>query len=319
MKQIGHGIDVYYENDYKNIILFPDERNICYYSGNMLLEMSGQAAKDLIIDKLKNMIRIFPEYAVALSIDSITSATKWIYGTVESEDLPVATEIFRSCFSETVRAILQDEKAVVECNCIGDFLVKCYEKIIKCMAIFWFAIDSLANINSNVEDPLSNEMFELLRKDADRLYPDLSKKCSNQKVKKMQEYEIRKIITVNIKMPMQVLKFEYCRMRKNGLILRKCANCQRYFIAKNKKRIFCDNRSPQDENRSCKEIGPQIRRQQKRETDPVAKKYHRKYTSKAMAAKRARDNGEDDNHFYNEMHRLSEEYKMYIRGVDNNG
>ena len=170
------------------------------------------------------------------------------------------------------------------------------------MGIFWFGVDSLANVNSNIEDPLSEEMVSLIKKDADRMYPVFGKKCSNRRVKKTEEYEVREWTTFNIKMPIQVLEFEYCRLRKTGNFLKKCANCERYFIAKNRKMIFCENPSPQNSNRNCKEIGPQIRRQQKR-----------------MAAKRARDKGESDDHFYDEMRRLSEEHKESKKGIKDNG
>lgn len=295
---MGHGIDVYYEkNDYINIVLFLDGKNICYHAGSMLLEMVREETKYLVTEKLRNMIHIFPDYSTVLNVESITDAMRWLYGTVVSEDLPVATEIFRSCYSEIIKLMLEDEKTVNECNCIGDFLVKGYQKFSECMGIFWFGMDSLACVNSNIEDPLSEEMFALIKKDADRIYPVLSKKCSNRRVKKIEEYEIREKITFNIKMPIQILEFEYCRMRKTGNLLKKCANCGRYFVAKNRKIIFCDNPSPQNPDRTCRAIGPQIRRQQKRETDMIEKQYHRDYTSKAMAAKRARDKGESDDYF----------------------
>lgn len=197
--------------------------------------------------------------------------------------------------------------------------MKCYQKFSECMGIFWFGVDSLANVNSNIEDPLSEEMVALIKKDADRMYPVFGKKCSNRRVKKTEEYEVREWTTFNIKMPIQVLEFEYCRMRKTGNFLKKCANCERYFIAKNRKMIFCENLSPQNSNRNCKEIGPQIRRQQKRKTDMEEKQYHRDYTSKAMAAKRARDKGESDDHFYDEMRRLSEAHKESKKGIKDNG
>ncbi len=316
---IGHGIDVYYENNHINTVLFPDGKNIYYHAGSMLLEMAGKEAKYLLTNKLITMIRSFPDYTVVLNIESITDGVRWLYGTVVSEDLHVATEIFRSSYSEIVKMVLEDEKAVIECNCIGEFLVKCYQKFSEYMGIFWFGVDSLANVNSNIEDPLSEEMFALVKKDADRMYPVLGKKCSSRRVKKTEEYEIRERTTINIKMPIQVLEFEYCRMRKTGNFLKKCVNCERYFVAKNRKMIFCNNPSPQNQDRSCKEIGPQIRRKQKRETDMIEKQYHRDYTSKAMAAKRARDKGESDNHFYDEMKRLSEEHKKVKKGIKDNG
>ena len=163
--------------------------------------------------------------------------------------------------------------------------MKCYQKFSECMGIFWFGVDSLANVNSNIEDPLSEEMVALIKKDADRMYPVFGKKCSNRRVKKTEEYEVREWTTFNIKMPIQVLEFEYCRMRKTGNLLKKCANCERYFIAENRKMIFCENPSPQNSNRNCKEIGPQIRRQQKRKTDMEEKQYHRDYTSKEWLQK----------------------------------
>lgn len=311
---IGHGIDVYYENNHINTVLFPDG-SINYHVGSMLLQMVGEEAKYLLIEKLRNMIRSLPDYTTVLSIESITDAVKWLYATVVSENLPVAMEIFRSSYSEIVKMMLEDKKAVMECNCIGDFLMKGYQKFSEYMEIFWLGVDSLANINSNIEDTLSEEMLALVKKDADRMYPVFGKKCSNRRVKKTEEYEIREWTTFNIKMPIQVLEFEYCRMRKTGSFLKKCANCGRYFVAKNKKRIFCNNLSPQNPSRSCKEIGPQIRRQQKRNTDMIEKQYHRDYTSKAMAAKRARDKGESDDYFYDEMRRLSEEYKEAKKGI----
>lgn len=316
---IGHGIDVYYENNHINTVLFSDGRNICYHAGSMLLEMVREETKYLLTEKLRNMIRSFPDYTTVLNIEGITDAFKWLCGTVESEDLPVATEIFRSSYSEIIKMMLEDEKTVMECGCVGDFLVKCYQKFNECMMMFWFGADSLANVNSNINDPLSEEMFAVIKKDADRMYPVWGKKCSNRIVKKAEEHEIREWTTFNIKMPIQVLEFEYCRMRKTGKLLKKCANCGRYFVVKNRKMIFCNNPSPQNSDRSCKEIGPQTRRQQKREADMLEKLYHREYTSKAMAAKRARDKGESNDYFYDEMRRLSEEHKETKKGIKDNG
>ena len=123
---IGHGIDVYYENNHINTILFSDGRNICYHTGSMLLEMVREETKYLLTEKLRNMICSFLDYTTFLNIESITDAFKWLCGTVESEDLPVATEIFRSSYSEIIKMMLEDEKTVMECGCVGDFLVKCY-------------------------------------------------------------------------------------------------------------------------------------------------------------------------------------------------
>ena len=133
---IGHGIDVYYENNHINTILFSDGRNICYHTGSMLLEMVREETKYLLTEKLRNMIRSFPDYTTFLNIESITDAFKWLCGTVESEDLPVATEIFRSSYSEIIKMMLKDEKTVMECGCVGDFLVKCIKSLTNAWGYF---------------------------------------------------------------------------------------------------------------------------------------------------------------------------------------
>ena len=67
---IGHGIDVYYENNHINTVLFPDGRNICYHAGNMLLEMAKEETRYLLIEKLKKMIHGFvDQYAMVRGLE----------------------------------------------------------------------------------------------------------------------------------------------------------------------------------------------------------------------------------------------------------
>lgn len=313
MKKIGHGIDIYYENDQKNILLLSDGRSFCYYAGSMLIEMSGEDAHWLINDRIKNMIHIFPDYQAELGRDSIVNAIKWLYSTVTLEKSPILTEIFQSSFTEIIREILRMEKEIVKFNCIGDFLVKCYNKFKEFMEMFWLGVDSLANVNSDIEDSFSEEMVEILTRKAEKVYPIFSKKCSNRRKKKTEKLEEREIATFNLKMPSQILIFEYCRMRKTGYVLKKCANCKQYFIAQNRKAIFCTRPSPQDLTRSCKMIGPQIRRNKKRESDITERMFHREYTRWAMQAKKARDNNMDETYYYDHMKSLTENHKKGIK------
>lgn len=274
------------------------------------MEMQESKSQYLLNEKFKNMICNFPDYKEKLNIENITCAVKWIYYGVESEDLPVATEIFRSSFIKIVKELLEDERIAAVCNCVGDLLIECYKKFIECMEIFWFGVDSIANVNSDIQNPLSKEMFEIIERDGEIVYPIFSKKCSNRKKKKTEETEIREIQTFNLKTPSQVLKFEYCRMKKTGYTLKKCANCGRYFFTKNKRTIFCENPSPQDINKNCKVIGPQIRRKKKIESDVEEKEFYSEYASLTVAAKRARDGGWDDKFFYEKRRKLLERHKQ---------
>ncbi len=309
MVEIGHGIDVYYGNDYKNNLLFPDGRNKCYYVGSMLMEMTGDEAEYLLIEKLNNMIKIFPEYQADLNIESITDAFGWIYETVVSEELPVLTEIFRGCFSGLIKELLEDKEIIVNCTCVGEFMMETYKRFIEYMRGFWLGVEAIANTNSDIEDSLSQEMTEVLKETCDKVYPLFCKKCSNQRKKKTGEIEIREIETYNLKTPIQILIFEYSRMRKTGHYLKKCANCCQYFVPEGRKdTIFCNRLFWQDSGRTCREIGAQVRRQKKIKNDPVERNHQRKISRIRMNIRRGERRGDDVKKYKKE---LWEEEKRY--------
>ncbi len=54
--------------------------------------------------KVENMIKVFPNYNAEASVDNVTDGFKWLYGTIEDEELPLATELFRGCFNEVILA-----------------------------------------------------------------------------------------------------------------------------------------------------------------------------------------------------------------------
>ena len=68
-------------------------------------------------------------------------------------------------------------------------------------------------------------------------------------------------------------------MKKNNQIIKQCVNCDRYFIPKGRNdTMFCDAPSPQDSEKTCKEIGPLEIRKKKLKNDPIAKTRHQEYT-----------------------------------------
>ena len=60
---------------------------------------------------------------------------------------------------------------------------------------FLFGVDSLANVNSNIEDPLSEEMVALIKKMLTGCIR-FGEKCSNRSEKKTEEYEVREWTTL---------------------------------------------------------------------------------------------------------------------------
>lgn len=65
---------------------------------------------------------------------------------------------------------------------------------------------------------------------------------------------------------------------KNNHIPKKCDNCGKYFlISGGKYTNYCDRISPQDETKSCRDIGFRVRYDDKCKTDPIWKTYNRAY------------------------------------------
>ena len=101
--------------------------------------------------------------------------------------------------------------------------------------------------------------------------------------------------THSITNSIQLLTFEYFRLKKEGKAVKICANCGRYFIPPHRiDAIYCPAPSPQVPSKSCSEVGPQAKRAEKRNRDPLERDYHNARSRLNMAAKRARDSGEEN-------------------------
>ncbi|NLB80496.1 MAG: hypothetical protein GX800_02515, partial [Clostridiaceae bacterium] len=79
-------------------------------------------------------------------------------------------------------------------------------------------------------------------------------------------------------------------LQESHYIIKKCGNCGKYFIPYNRAdTIYCDNISPQDDKRTCKEYGSQKLWYDKLKQDEAKKLYRNIYMAKQMQAKRYLD------------------------------
>ena len=100
MYEIGSGIRVYFENrkEFCNVVFFPDDTCTYYPTGGILFELIRDDAVYMVTTKVKNMIRAFPDCNAEASAENVTNGFRWLYGTIEDEELPAVTELFRGCF-----------------------------------------------------------------------------------------------------------------------------------------------------------------------------------------------------------------------------
>lgn len=96
-----------------------------------------------------------------------------------------------------------------------------------------------------------------------------------------------------IKTGMSLLTFEFVHWLDKGAPFVKCANCGRYFVPVGRSdQIYCTYSSPQNKEKTCREIGAQVTRANKEKNDVVTREYRKKYMRYKMLTRRHPGNRE---------------------------
>ena len=290
MNEIGHGIEVYYENkkDVRNIVFFPNGAYKYYDTGGMLFEAITDEAMYMVTTKLKNMIRAFPEYSAPLTIESLTKHFKWLCGTIQDDDMPVVSELFRSEFTEVIHRILSQYESD-SFESVGAFMDTCYTEYLGFIEAFAAFFDALAANASGIADDFQRDVAQIFISSAMEAYESYTRKCSVRRKSGNVSSETHQITNY-----LWLLTFEYCRLKKEGKAVKICANCGRYFMPQKRiDSIYCLLPSPQNPLKVCNKVGSQIKRAEARRNDFREREHHNIKSKLHMAAKRARDNGEE--------------------------
>ena len=315
----SHGIEIYYENkkDVKNTVFFPDGSYAYYRTGGMLFEQISDEAFYLTTEKVQNMIRAYPGFDAPLTRETLDDGFAWLYCAIDEDELPVATALFRSSFGEAISAVSHAHGAEDAYNTVGEFLEACFDEYIKQEQSFAVFFDALAADASGIADDFQAELAEIFKDAVDDLYTVYTRKCSVRHKNDNVAVETHCITNT-----IQLLTFEYCRLKKEGKAVKICTNCGRYFIPPHRiDTIYCPAPSPQDPTRSCSEIGPQAKRAELRSRDPLERRHHNFRSNINMAAKRARDSGETAllQGYALKLQLEKERYKSAKSGLDEQG
>ncbi len=307
MYEIGSGIRVYFENkkEFRNVVFFPDNTYVYYPTGGMLFELIRDDAIYMVTTKVENMIKAFPDYNTEASKESVTNGFKWLYGTIEDEELPVATELFRGYFNEVIIDVAGRPESY---ECVGDFFVKCYKEYLSHIEAFSVYVDAIAAYNSGIADAFQNEMANDFISSAEELYDLYTRKCSVR-----HKNGTVMVDTVQMKNFLQVLTFEYCRMKKENKPLKICENCGKYFIpSKRSDSIYCPAPSPQNPDKPCSEVGANFRETVKRRNNPVEREYHTNSCRLHNMVRRLTETGASEAHIAKYKNELKQEKRKYL-------
>lgn len=166
------------------------------------------------------------------------------------------------------------------CNSILQVLLSCYYNFAEAYINTKFMFNNLIDENSNPDQ----------RDSVLKLYCDLYGELIH-----MQHIDFRFLATAEkgleslytIKTSMSLLLFEMANAQQVEQQFVKCSNCGQIFVLEGRSdTIYCNYPSPQNKNKSCREIGAQVARANKEKSDIVTGAYRKKYMRFKMATKR---------------------------------
>lgn len=109
-----------------------------------------------------------------------------------------------------------------------------------------------------------------------------------------------------IKSTLSLALFEAANIVNGNVRINKCKNCGGYFIPVGRTdKAYCGFPSPQDESKTCRDIGAQAAMAHKLKNDTATQEYRRLYMRLKMAIKRHPDN----QHYRNQLEFLTEGMK----------
>jgi len=250
MYEIGHGIDVHFDNNKSNpdIVLIQSEHPKQYFTSDILIEVLSEQSIEMLTEKAARMIEIFPGSKDTVSIESIKSGFQWLYDTVEDETLPVSTELFRSSFNNAIHMVCLRQQFY---ETITEFLYDCYNEYMKDINSFLLYFDALATNDSGICDIIKTKYADIFLTNCRPIFEKYTKKCS-----KRQKGDTSVIWAFNITSFMDLLVYIYSRLSHEHRNVKICSNCGRFFIPlKRSDETYCSNISPQNPAKTCKEIG----------------------------------------------------------------
>ena len=304
MYEMAHGIDIHYDNNKANpnIVLIQWKEPLQYITTDLLLEVISESSIFMLTEKVKAMIDMYPDKDETVSLNTVTDCfCKWLYGTVIDEELPVSTELFRSSFSNSIHSVCSKQG---DYETMHDFWYSCYNEYMKDVNSFLAYFDALASYDSGIDYEAKNKYAEIFIDKCGAIMEVYKKKCCIRR-----KDDTATICTYNITSFMDFLVFIYSRLSQEHRNVKICANCNRYFFPQNRSdEKYCMNPSPQDQSKTCKEVGANEKRKQKiRNDNELHYRYNQrgKFYNAIRRAKQVEDQEDIINHFKNEL----EKYK----------
>lgn len=195
----------------------------------------------------------------------------------EETENDMADEIDGEIISDKIKEYILEDSGLEDFNTdtIGALLLSAYSYFALSYAAFYRCFEMLANGGGEEEDVNRFMMF-------------YSKNMEFQHIEyKLVLLEGKFAEMFTIKSSLSLILFETAHVLDNQTPIVKCKNCGHYFVPTGRSdSIYCTYPSPQDSEKTCKEIGAQVRRSNKEKTDITTREYRKVYMRYKMLIRR---------------------------------
>lgn len=278
MSSIAAGIEVIYKSNKSeaNEVCFQYHEDREYSNGGLLLGMMQVKTIELLSYDIKDAIIGFPDALLPATIENITNCFKWLCWKAEDEDFPVASELFRSNFNIAIQEAVK-ETPVTTLFTTQDFFSHCYQNYLQDLRSFYTIAGSLIDFSSGIADEY--ERFRVIKFSAsvNETYNACTKKLTIYRGKQHKTIYKSTIVTFD-----ELLACEYHQLKSSGQVIKRCANCGQVFIPESRKdAIYCNSPAPSDPTKTCREVGPGIRRNENRKQDETWLQIYKKQCANA--------------------------------------
>lgn len=300
---IDVGLPVLYDGD-RNELLFYD-RIIEYPAGAMIAEYARLPARDIkpillecghfsdeptddniaaFVDDFQNkmMERFEPVAGTMATMEIFSVIEEWLKAEMDGrgeEYLNVLNDV--ACYDDINEYIFGETGyAGIGKATVGQMVLSAYASFVTSFIHTTYTFNHIVKFAEN-EDDADNKAMDMLG----ALFTEMVS---------MQHIDFR-IINIEgrfrshymIKSGMSLLTFEFAHWLDKGVPFIKCANCGRYFVPDGRSdQIYCTYPSPQNKEKTCREIGAQVTRTNKEKNDVVTREYRKVYMRYKMLTKR---------------------------------
>jgi hypothetical protein len=245
---------------------------------------------------------IMKEYNIISSIMIITEIFNlireymWADGKDKNDLLNILNQGIKN--NKIKQYILKESgKEKFDFDTIGSIFLSAYAAFADSYAIFRHCFDLITNDNDFQPDKIDAFL---------KLYGENTKFQHIDYRLALVEGEFAEIFT--IKSSLSLILFETAHILDNNVAILKCKNCGQYFVPIGRSdTIYCSYPSPQDFQRTCKEIGAQVSRSNKEKTDVSTREYRKVYMRYKMMTRRH----PEDKVYENKFNQLTSEVKEW--------